>query len=308
MKKTIIITFLLLGTALLQAQETLSNYIFEQSKIYLFQLQDESELVGQFIEKDSLTVSIKTTSIPKIVIPFATITSIEEIAVENIKEGVYWFPNPNPTRYLFAPSAFGLKKGTGYYQNTYLVFNSFNYGLTDNITIGGGFEFISLFANQRPLFFITPKITTQVAEKVNIGGGLLYANIPSIFEDNNSSTNAGIVYGVGTYGTPEHNVTGGLGWGFIEGDFSNQPIITISGMTRVGRRFALVTENWIVPSKVNNYNNGIHTESYEYHGLFSYGIRFFGEKMAVDLAFLNNKEISEGFILGIPYLDFVVQF
>ena len=78
------------------------------------------------------------------------------------------------------------------------------------------------------MFFITPKITTQVAKKVNIGGGLLYANIPS-FNDNNHGTNAGIVYGIGTYGTPEHNITGGLGWGFIEGNFSGRPIITIFG-------------------------------------------------------------------------------
>ena len=79
-------------------------------------------------------------------------------------------------------------------------------------------------------------------------------------------------------------------------------------MTLVGRRLALVSENWIVPSSANNNNNGVHTESYEYHGIYSYGIRFFGKKMAVDLAFLNNKDIAENFIVGIPYLDFVVQF
>jgi hypothetical protein len=39
-----------------------------------------------------------------------------------------------------------------------------------------------------------------------------------------------------------------------------------------------------------------------------YGIRFFGEKLSVDLAFLNNKDIASQLALGVPIVDFVIKF
>ncbi len=47
-------------------------------------------------------------------------------------------------------------------------------------------------------------------------------------------------------------------------------------MTRIARKSALVTENWIIPFDE------------EYYGLYSYGIRFFGEKLSIDLVFINS--------------------
>ena len=87
-----------------------------------------------------------------------------------------------------------------------------------------------------------------------------------------------------------------IGWGFFDGDFSNQPFITFSGMTRVSKKAALITENWLGPDNGN------------YYGVFSYGVRFFGETISVDLAFINNSDIAEEIIIGIPYVDFVVKF
>ena len=58
----------------------------------------------------------------------------------------------------------------------------------------------------------------------------------------------------------------------------------------------MVTENWLVPSD-------------GYYGVYSYGIRFMGEKITVDLAFLNNADIaSDVLAIGVPYVDFVVKF
>jgi hypothetical protein len=71
--------------------------------------------------------------------------------------------------------------------------------------------------------------------------------------------------------------------------------VTISGMTRISRRTALITENWLIP------DNG-------FYGLYSYGIRFFSEKLSVDLAFINNQDIAKGLFIGIPIVNFVVKF
>ncbi|MCX7986219.1 MAG: hypothetical protein N2662_04720, partial [Bacteroidales bacterium] len=110
-----------------------------------------------------------------------------------------------------------------------------------------------------------------------------------------SEGNMGILYSIATYGNTDNNVTMGLGWGFIGEELAKRPVITISGMKRVSRKVGLVTENWIIPAD-------------GYKAVFSYGVRFFGEKIAIDLAFYNEKEIAQYLIIGIPYVDFVVKF
>jgi hypothetical protein len=261
----------------------------DSTKIYKIELKDGSIFIGNILQQDSVNIVLRTSSIPKIEIPVLKIKSIDKVDKSNFKDGSHWYPNPHATRYFYGPSAIGLKKGEGYYQNTYLVLNSFNVGITDNISIGGGLELISTFAGKDPLFFITPKVSFKVAEKFHAGGGVLYARIPGDFGP------LGTVFATGTYGTTDNNITGSLGWGFVDSEFSERPIITLSGMTRISKRAALVTENWLIPTD-------------GYYGLFSYGVRFFGEKIAVDLAFINNRDIAEAIMIGIPYVSFTVKF
>ncbi len=272
------------------AQNNFNTYEFEADTYYKITLIDGSEFVGTFVEKNSSAITISTRSLPKVEIPIAQIKSIIVVEPSEFNNGEYWFPNPNATRYFFSPSAFNLKSGEGYYQNSYLVFNSFNYGVTDFFSIGAGFELTSTFSAAEPIFYFTPKVGFEVADNFNVGGGLLYLNAAG-------EANLGITYGVATYGNRNDNLTLGLGWGFFEGDFSSRPNITISGMKRMKRKFSLVTENWFIP---------IYEDSY--YEVLSYGFRFFSEKISVDLGFINNRDIAEGILIGVPYVDFVINF
>lgn len=287
--QTVFIVILFCLTSKVFGQNEIISDPIDTMKMYKIDLNDGTVFIGNILQKDSIQLIIKTASIPRIEIPLTKLKSIVELNKSNYKNGTYWFQNPNATRYFYGPSAFNLKKGEGYYQNTYLFLNSVSYGITDNITIGAGFEILSLIFNSfdRPIFFITPKVGFEVTDKFNAGGGILFATAPY--------GNLGISYVVGTYGTSDHNLTGGLGWGFINGDFSKKPTITLSGVTRLSRKLALVTENWLIPGN-------------RYTGIYSFGIRFFGEKISVDLAFINSSEISEFSLIGIPYVDFVVKF
>jgi hypothetical protein len=287
--QTLLFTILVFATSNVFGQKTNISEPVDSTKIYKIKLKDGIIFIGNILQQDSVNIVLRTSSIPKIEIPVSKIKSIDKVDKSNFKDGSYWYPNPHATRYFYGPSAIGLKKGEGYYQNTYLVLNSFNVGITDNISIGGGLELISTFAGRYPLFFITPKVSFKVAEKFHAGGGVLYARIPEGFGS------LGTVFATGTYGTTDNNITGSLGWGFVDSEFSERPIITLSGMTRISKRAALVTENWLIPTD-------------GYYGLFSYGVRFFGEKIAVDLAFINNREIAEAIIIGIPYVSFTVKF
>ncbi|AKD03410.1 hypothetical protein POKO110462_05525 [Pontibacter korlensis] len=204
--------------------------------------------------------------------------------------GEYWFGNPNATRYLFSPSAFSLRKGEAYYQNTYLVLNSFSYGITDRFTIGAGFELITTFTGD-PVFFVTPKYSFPISDKWNAGAGILYINSTSA----DDFPGLGIGYGIVTYGNRDNNATLGVGFGAVDGYVSAEPVVNLSGRKRISRKTALVTKNWFVPAG-------------SYYGIYSYGIRFMGEKITVDLAFLNNPEIAQEIAIGVPYVDFVVKF
>ncbi len=272
------------------AQNNFNTYEFEKNINYKIMLIDGSEFVGKFVEKDSNTLIIATSSLPKVEIPFSQIKSISIVDDSDFKNGMYWFPNPNATRYFFSPSSFNLKAGEGYYQNSYLLFNSINYGISDFFSIGGGFELTSTFSASEPIFYVTPKVGFELTENFNVGGGLLFLSAAG-------EANLGITYGTATYGNRNDNLTLGLGWGFFDGEFSSRPNITFSGMKRVKRKFSLVTENWFIP---------IYDDSY--YGILSYGVRFFSEKIAVDLGFINNKDIAEGIAIGVPYVDFVVKF
>jgi len=282
---------------ILNAQTEQSQFsIPGPSELSLIKMKGESGLtyVGTIIERSDREITILTDVNTKIQIVLSSVQDIRAIPKSQIHNGEYWYPNPNDSRYLFAPSAFNLKQGEGYYQNTYLFINTFNYGITDNFSMGLGFEFFSTFASLgesdfNPIFFLTPKYSTQISENVRVGIGVLYGNLTSYIGG------FGVGYGLVTYGNPEHNATLGLGFGFFDGEFSGDPVITLSAMTRLSRRVSLVTENWFFPADV-------------YRGVISYGIRFFGETISVDLALVNNEDFSEVFPIGIPYVDFVVKF
>ena len=276
------------------AKQNLGDLQKADSTWYMIVLKDGTSLTANILMQDQKTMIVSTQSLPRLELAQDQIVSVKKIQSVNIKSGEYRFPNPNETRYLFAPSAINLKKGDGYYQNTYLLLQSFNYGITDNFSIGGGFEFLTTLGvigdtYFNPICFLTPKLGFQVQEKLYLGVGMLIGNIPGM-------TYPLIMgYGLATYGDTEDNMTLGVGMGTSEFTTPKSPVFTLSGMTRISKRMSLITENWILPLDI-------------YQPIFSYGIRFSGEQMSADFALINNAELSEGFILGIPYVDFVVKF
>lgn len=196
----LIFSISLMSSTVAYSQKKLNSNELDSTKTYIIKLIDGSEFIGNFLSKDSASIVIRTKSILKIEIPKEKIKSIDVVDASNFKKGVYWFPNPNATRYLFASSAFTLKKGEGYYQNTWLFLNSVNIGLTNNISIGGGIEFLSTFAslgsgNFQPIFFVTSKIGFKVTEKFHLGGGIMAVSIPDF--GSGSRNSAGLIYGIG---------------------------------------------------------------------------------------------------------------
>ena len=257
---------------------------------YQVQLQNETTLIGIFESYSADSLLVFTSDGSKFQIDKIQIKLLKILDSSQMKEGKYWYPNPHATRYFFGPTAFSLKEKEGYFQSIYGLVNSVNFGLTDHFTLGIGTELITLF-NGPPTAIITPKFGGYKLTDKTYGG---FGSLMIVNEEVGLS---GIGYGIITRGSLDHNFTLGTGWAFSTQEyFQSKPIFTFSGMTRFRKNMAFVSENWLIP-----------VDKYEI--IFSYGLRFFGEKMSLDLGFFNSPEIaSDLVIIGIPYIDFVYKF
>src|SRR5205814_9835149 len=119
------------------------------------------------------------------------------------------------------------------------------------------------------IYYLTPKVGVYNTPTTNVAVGAIAGFIP--FDEGHSF---GVVYGVSTWGRPDAAVTLGLGYGYFDGEFANSPTVMLGGSKRVSKRIALVTENYMFKSGAPL-------------GL-GYGARFFGEKLSVDLGFVNS--------------------
>lgn len=270
----------------------------EADNIQIITLNDGSKLVGRITKVVHNEIKFQT-DLGEMSIAIAKIIEIKEVDDQSFRDGKYWFPNPNRTRLYFAPTGRMLKKGEGYISDIYIFFPGFAYGLTDNITIGGGMSIFPGLSLSDQLYYFTPKVGFQTHSNLELAVSALILRIPNYTSDigfsklENDSYLIGALNFVGTIGSEDKSLTIGLGYGFAGGELANKPTVTIGGEFRFARRLSFVSENWVLP--------GVDVP------IITYGIRFFGETISVDLAFLNILD-KEAIFPGIPYLDFVWNF
>ncbi len=276
------------------------------SQIMVITMNDGTIISGKILNQTDKYTIVETNDLGTLNLSASKIKNIrefEEATVSN--KGSIWFKNPNSTRYLFAPSAFQLKKGEGYYQNIYGAGNAVNYGITNYATIGGGLV--------GPMgAYINTKLGCQVVKNVNIAGGIIVGN--SFFQINDHNVGVGLGFGVVTLGNYDHNITFGAGYGITDDKkgtgWMEKSVYTLNAMARVGKKFALVTENWMVNVKGNpfdrpNFSDG----SSHYEVFYSYAFRYMGQKSTLDAGFVNTPGLTEkGWLIGIPYIGFVIRF
>jgi hypothetical protein len=249
-------------------------------------LKDGSELVGKIASRDSIKINFITMSGISLDIPQTEIKSMEAIAGTWVR-GEFQYADPNQTRLFFAPTGRGLAQGQGYFSAYELFFPFIAYGVTDFFTLAGG---ISIFpGTTAQLVMIAPRVNFPASDVLHISGGILYINSTSFQGDG-----LGITYGTGTLGSSDAALTLGLGWGFSGGSYADKPIIVLGGEARLSQHTKLISENWFPPG----------TDAFVY----SFGLRFFGERLAADLAFFGYSDLkTEGFPF-FPWLGFAYNF
>lgn len=262
----------------------------QEMETYRIETHDGNIFIGELISETDEQVTFRTESAGEITISRENIKRMTLLDDARKQNDEYWHENPQSTRYLFAPNALGIKKGQGYYQNTWILFNNVNYGITNNFSIGAGMVPMFLFGVSSTPFWIMPKLSIPVAsDKLHFSAGALIGGVTGV-----DSGSGGLLYGTGTVGGADKNLSVGLGYAYGGGEISSTPVVNISGMYRTGKSIYLVSENYFAPGTGAN-------------GLASFGVRWAPENFAVDFALLRPLEDLDSFI-GIPWLGLTIPF
>lgn len=255
----------------------------DSNDVQILTLNDGSTVFGRVIVLSGDTLTFKSSAGATMQLPVSAVRSIKDIASAEIHEGEYWFPNPNATRLFFAPTGQMLKKGEGYLSDYEVFFPGVAVGVSDNVTLGGGVSLLPLGVDEQ-IYYFTPKIGASVTDKFHVAAGMLLAGTQGEV--------GGIYYGVATVGDGNGSLTFGGGYGFAGGEIESRPVGLVGGEVRLSKRIGFVTENYLLPVARDNV-------------LYSFGLRFMGEKLTTDLALFN---ISGSNSIGFPFVDFVFRF
>ena len=236
---------------------------------------DDAKKEDQKGEGDEVTVRLKDG------------TTVTGTVVQREKEE----PVSDDTRLFLAPTGRPLRGGEGYFSDHWVFFPGVAYGVTDNFTLAGGVSLIPGIGLDEQAMYFTPKAGVRLSDRAAVSAGALFARV------GDSDDTLKIGYAVTTFGSSEHSLTAGVGFGQA-GDSDTEPMLMVGGSTRLSKRIALMTENWFFPS--GDFQ------------LLSGGLRFRGGRLTVDFAFLTSPDAFEDDGLEgiplIPWLSFSYHF
>jgi len=206
---------------------------------------DGNIFIGSVVSEDSLAMVLQTESLGEIRIPQNSIKT-RTLLTQVVKVGNdIWLPNPQSSRYFWAPNGYGLEENTSYYQNIWILYNQFSFGLTDNFSLGAGMIPLFLFAGTSTPIWIVPKFSIPVEkDKFNLGVGAFLGTL--VGEETGTF---GLLYGTATIGSRDKNLSFGMAYGFADGEWLNVPVINVSSMIRTGPRGYFITENYVITAE-----------------------------------------------------------
>lgn len=281
---SILTLYLLMSTATALAQQ-------QDTSMVRIETRDGNEYLGKVLEQNNDQIIIQTEKLGVLTIRLIEVVKIDQVRSAQMKNNTYWFENPQSTRYLWGPNGYGLKKGEGYYQNIWVLFNQFSVGVTDHFSLGGGIIPLFLFAGTSTPAWFTPKVSIPVKDnKVNIGAGGLFGGVLG-----EPASGFGIMYGILTLGDRDKNLSLGMGYGYAGGAWGSHPAISVSAMIRTGARGYFLTENYYLSAA----ESGV--------VLLSVGGRRIIKKTGLDFGILIPSDTG-GSLLAIPWLGLTVPF
>ena len=213
---------------------------------YTFEIKDGTNRSGRLDSTTTLYYFINNPAIGVDRISKNSVAKIKEIKLN--KDG--YFANPHYSRYFFGPSALPQTKGEFYWNNVLLEYNTIQYGVSDNFSVGvGGFLFNSLSGNV--IMLPNAKYSIKLSDKSHIALGGLMAIVH--IKSSTSLNSAALPFVVYTYGNSEANLSVGAGWAHEnEQGWAPKPTGFIAGMKRLSRNWVLQGEAFMFNNATNN--------------------------------------------------------
>lgn len=247
------------------------------------ELREGSVLVGRIILRDSSRTTIETASFGRVVMSNDRIVTLQHVATPEAADDL-----PQDTRLTFITNGFGLKQGEGYYQNVWVLGNLVAYGLTDNLSISAGFVPLFLFDGAPTPVMLGLKLSIPLDDGIQLGIGGQAGTV--LFE---GDMFFGDAYGVLTFGSRQSHVN--VGGGALFTDVDELPVIALGGVTKVSRRWSLISENYFFPTE-------------DFAGGLSFGGRFLTGDASIDFALAIPFGSDFDGLIAIPWLGVTIPF
>lgn len=245
--------------------------VVDSTRVQILTTADGSELVGRITAIYDSTLAFQVGD-NLLSIRLSDIRSIEERQARATGGGRPWFEHANRTTLVLGPTGRTLDRGDGQFALYELFFPTLSYGFTDRLTLGGGLTLIPGADLDEQIMYLLPKVGLIRSESMNIAVGALILRAGDPFDDGDEALDPfGIVYGVGTFGGPDVNLTTGLGFVFLSDDLDSRPLVQLGGQIRIFERMALISENWFFRANEN-------------HMVSWTGLRFLARKVSFDAA------------------------
>ncbi|MBL7951354.1 MAG: hypothetical protein JNM62_06505 [Flavobacteriales bacterium] len=212
--------------------------------------------------------------------------------------------NTYGSHYFVSFSAIPLKKNTGFYKNTMVSLNTVAYGLTQNLSVAGSLDLVSLIRARSggPVYSGRMQVCGSVSELVHLGASVTYLNtrVPiGVETPEGVDVPPGFATALGmvTIGNKDNQLTVAAGIMHNGQDLGRGPLLNINGGMRVFANVMFITEHWIFSDP---------DRSFLAH---SYGIRIIGNDLAMDLGLAYDKEYTRKITaVGLPFLSATLNF
>lgn len=288
MRMPLLVLFVMLFSAELQAQVSQIKSVFlkakNEHKEVLVILVNDDTFTGEVLSVDEESAAVETEN-GIFNIRYDRIKTVQPVEEKDVT--TRWFKNIAANKLFITQSGRMQEAGTGYYQNTWLFFSTFSYGVSPNITLSANFSMLPGAAVARQLYFLTAKGGVNVSRNLSVSGTLSYYTFPILGTGNGVTT----LFGNATYSWHRLDLTGGIGTALNSEPFRSI-IFIAGGQYRAAEKFALVTENIRLPD-----GNGGNEQ------LLSLGGRFLSRTISADLGFVTTQDFDEVY----PLVSFTVK-
>jgi len=279
--------------ALMMSTLMVISQITESPELVKVETKDSNEFVGAILDESDVKIVLSTEMFDEITIRKEVIVKIRPVDKSKLVGDEFWDDNLQSTRYLWKPNGYGLRKGEGYYQNIWVLYNQVSYGFTNYFSVSAGIIPVFLFAEDifGPVWLI-PKLSLPIKKDVvNVAAGAFIGTVAG-----ESETGFGIVFSTLTIGDRSNNCSIGIGWGYSEGEWADRPMLNISGMHRVSAKGYLLTENYYLSLLGEDI------------AILSAGYRHMSKKVGIDFGLYVPLYKGVNRLFGVPVVGVTIPF